>query len=264
MDGRWINQDFVHNNSLYIYVTSAPITRIDILGLTDTPYWSPTANMPINKPTKPTKPTKPSGKGKTDDLPSPNSDVLVFDGKKICIMKYDFSNCLACWEAASGREPDAKNSLSKETQKISNFGPLPEGKYIVPWTTTEYPDNAEGIWSTDEWNQYAGYWNVFWEKMKYDFDIPRREYRFKTGWGNYAVRLTPAGYTDTYGRDSFNIHGGSNKGSAGCIDVGKNDITFFNAIKAYADALYLYVDYTGEKSKQCNNCSLYYKDAWRK
>lgn len=58
--------------------------------------------------------------------------------------------------------------------------------------------------------------------------------------------------------------GGAEKGSAGCIDIGKNDTTFFQKIKTYKDALYLYVDYTGEKSKQCDNCSLYYKNAWSK
>ena len=32
-DGRWIKQDFVHNNNLYVYVESAPIAHIDNLGL---------------------------------------------------------------------------------------------------------------------------------------------------------------------------------------------------------------------------------------
>ena len=262
MDGRWLKRDLVHSNNLYTYVKSAPILLFDLLGLDDPPYWSPTANMPINSPS--TQSTTPSGKGKTDVTPLPKSDILVFDGKKICIMKYDFSECLACWEAASGRNPDAIDSLSKETQKRKNFGPIPEGKYIVPWTNMEYPDNPEGIWSTKEWNKYAGRWNAFWENMKHDFDISRRSKRKETAWGNYAVRLIAADGTETYGRTHFNIHGGAEKGSAGCIDIGKNDTTFFQKIKTYKDALYLYVDYTGEKSKQCDNCSLYYKNAWSK
>ena len=84
--------------------------------------------------------------------------------------------------------------------------------------------------------------------MKHDFDISRRIKRKETAWGNYAVRLIAADGTETYGRTHFNIHGGAEKGSAGCIDIGKNDTTFFQKIKTYKDALYLYVDYTGEKA----------------
>ncbi len=39
-------------------------------------------------------------------------------------------------------------------------------------------------------------------------------------WGSWRVPLHPNAGTNTYGRSGFFIHGGSNQGSAGCIDVG--------------------------------------------
>jgi hypothetical protein len=42
-------------------------------------------------------------------------------------------------------------------------------------------------------------------------------------WGNYRVPLDPKPGTNTLGRGGFFIHGGTNMGSIGCIDVGPND-----------------------------------------
>jgi len=38
-------------------------------------------------------------------------------------------------------------------------------------------------------------------------------------WGTKRVWLEPDKDTDTHGRSGFSIHGGLNKGSAGCIDI---------------------------------------------
>ncbi|SDL49069.1 hypothetical protein SAMN05660337_3082 [Maridesulfovibrio ferrireducens] len=46
-------------------------------------------------------------------------------------------------------------------------------------------------------------------------------------WGHGRVPLHPSNETDTHGRDGFYIHGGDTKGSAGCIDIGDKDRTFF-------------------------------------
>ena len=39
-------------------------------------------------------------------------------------------------------------------------------------------------------------------------------------WGSWRVPLHPNAGTNTYGRSGFFIHGGSDQGSAGCIDIG--------------------------------------------
>lgn len=126
----------------------------------------------------------------------------------------------------------------------------------------EYRDIVDGIWSREGWNKYA-------DKLDYIIDIalnlswvPRHQKRHEKNWGNYAVRLIPLPGTNTYNRNNFNIHGGFEKDSGGCIDVGKNDTAFFEELKKYGDALYLYVDYSKKKSAACQNCSRYYKDAW--
>jgi RHS repeat-associated protein len=49
-------------------------------------------------------------------------------------------------------------------------------------------------------------------------------------WGNYRVPLKPDPGTKTLGRDGFFLHGGKVPGSAGCIDVGNNDINLFNIL----------------------------------
>lgn len=77
-----------------------------------------------------------------------------------------------------------------------------------------------------------------------------------------AFRLRPDTGTNTYGRTVFNIHGGYKKGSAGCIDIGKNDISFFEAIMKYSYAFELHVDYSGAKSKACRGCKDIHTNAW--
>jgi len=39
-------------------------------------------------------------------------------------------------------------------------------------------------------------------------------------WGDWRVPLEPTSGTKTHGRDGFFLHGGTQSGSAGCIDVG--------------------------------------------
>ena len=43
------------------------------------------------------------------------------------------------------------------------------------------------------------------------------------GWGDYGWSLHPEPRTETYGRSGFFIHGGSEWGSAGCIDLTNGD-----------------------------------------
>ena len=64
------------------------------------------------------------------------------------------------------------------------------------------------------------------------------------GWGNYSWSLHPDKDTNTRKRGGFFIHGGSNFGSAGCIDLQKKDSAFqkyFSSIKL--PSIYVYVNY---------------------
>ena len=49
--------------------------------------------------------------------------------------------------------------------------------------------------------------------------------------------------TNTYGRNGFSIHGGKSPGSAGCIDLTKDNNAFHNWLKSYGNTIILNVDY---------------------
>ena len=69
-----------------------------------------------------------------------------------------------------------------------------------------------------------------------------------SSWGNTFVRIDAANGTETYGRSGFHLHGGSEAGSAGCIDlVGGND-SFFEYMKNYDGEIELIVDYSGNEA----------------
>ncbi|MDO4410376.1 MAG: RHS repeat-associated core domain-containing protein, partial [Akkermansia sp.] len=88
MDGRWLGRDpigEVDKFNLFIYIQSQPISYIDLLGRNNMNFWSPTACMPISKPTRS---LLPSGIGKTDFIPKKGNDVLVFDGEKNRKMRF--------------------------------------------------------------------------------------------------------------------------------------------------------------------------------
>ena len=51
-------------------------------------------------------------------------------------------------------------------------------------------------------------------------DIARNLPGLGADWGDWRVRLRPGPETETFGRSGFFLHGGSIRGSAGCIDAG--------------------------------------------
>ena len=83
---------------------------------------------------------------------------------------------------------------SKEHQKIRNVGPTPEGSYYILV------------------NEKRTKWNSV-----------RTHILKHAGWGDYGWSLHPEPRTETYGRSGFFIHGGSEWGSAGCIDLTNGD-----------------------------------------
>jgi hypothetical protein len=62
-------------------------------------------------------------------------------------------------------------------------------------------------------------------------------------WGNLEVKVTPTAGTQTFGREGFHIHGGIERGSAGCIDVGPSDQALYDALRDVAGSVYLTVRY---------------------
>lgn len=94
------------------------------------------------------------------------------------------------YKAASGKAVNGEFSYTAERQKVKNEGPIPAGSY---WTQPdELDDNWVNCLLSDD---------------------------FCASWGRYRITIHPYKATDTYERGGFFIHGGSVRGSAGCIDL---------------------------------------------
>jgi hypothetical protein len=92
------------------------------------------------------------------------------------------------YPAASGRPTKGgKFIYSKEAQKASFSGPIPEGVYWI---------NPDELW-TNRWYKRGS----------------------EAAWGKYRITIHPFTTTETYKRGGFFIHGGKELGSAGCIDL---------------------------------------------
>jgi hypothetical protein len=168
-------------------------------------------------------------------------DKYVFDGKKICLVSDDFSECKQCWKGRSGKPLLDENGRIKrdnsgmpmfpeptiDEQKRNSSGTLPAGRYSFSCLRNSDDPDKPGFWSREDWNKYDN------ERRWWERDI---EGGRKPGpWGNWFVRLYALPGSETYGRTLFNIHGGRRAdggewGSAGCIDLMCQDDDFFSAL----------------------------------
>ena len=110
---------------------------------------------------------------------------LYFDGSRLVMRggskQYSYS-------AVSGFPGSRGNfDYSPARQRLRNAGPIPEGVYWIR------PDE---LW-TNAWYKRAS----------------------TAAWGNYRITIHPFISTTTFGRGGFFVHGGSVRGSIGCIDL---------------------------------------------
>jgi hypothetical protein len=93
------------------------------------------------------------------------------------------------YHAVSGRGDGHGNfPLDAKAQHAQSTGPIPEGTYWI--TPSELVTNS--------WMHPA---------------------MVTSAWDNYRIIIHPFPTTDTFGRGGMFIHGGSEPGSAGCIDL---------------------------------------------
>ncbi len=117
--------------------------------------------------------------------------------------KDDAGKVLGTYPASSGRD-------GSQNFRMRDFGPIPPGKY-----TLNPSEISEG---------------GFFRNLLGD-------------WGQYRAPLHPQNGTETFDRDGFFLHGGEEPGSAGCIDLGRNDKTVFPKLKAQQDPVTVCVEY---------------------
>ncbi len=134
---------------------------------------------------------------------------VLFDGNKIYVIDA-IENIIGEYYATSGK---GKYMNKSEHQHEQNLGPIPEGEYM--------------------------FLNKDWE-----FQSPFRQLynliTFQGDWGYANIPLKPITYQGD--RHSFYIHGGSYSGSAGCIDLLRNIIGFYNLVQ-HQSTTYLTVKY---------------------
>ena len=133
---------------------------------------------------------------------------LIFDSAKVHSI---WTKETIFYPAVSGK-PDKNGhfNYSEERQKISNIGPIPEGDYWI--NPKELQENA------------------WWR-----FRNPR------DAWGNYWITIHSYPETNTYKRGGFFIHGGSEEGSAGCIDLTHNMKNFVNILRSELKTFNCYI-----------------------
>ena len=152
-----------------------------------------------------------------------NNIELQFDMStlKVVDLTYNITMPGLEWQGVSGR--DGYQFATMQTKP--NKGPIPEGYYIVnPQKTQSYADISR------------------FDKIKGTIGCGSWPGGTKS-WGEYRTWLTPCKGTNTYGRNGFSIHGGKNPGSAGCIDLTKDNNSFHNWLKSYGNTIQLNVDY---------------------
>jgi len=227
--GRWLQRDpveYVDGMSLYSYVTNAPLRYVDSLGFwPDSNFWYDDEDG-RNSGVK-VEPTSAGGSSTSPTKP----DKLVFDGKKICQVSGDGEKCKKCWSAVSGQKGETDTS-------VPDNGPIPEGEWKIP-SNRETDPAKRGVWNTDDWNK---------NRRRPGWIRKGTNPKPKKAWGNWSTRIEPKEGTDTKGRSGFNIHGGENPGSAGCIDLTCGDDDFFDDLinKGQGKDVGLTVDYSGE------------------
>ena len=119
----------------------------------------------------------------------------VFDGKKFTL--YENDKPIISWDAVSG----AKGYQSPEYQSVKDKGTIPEGTYVARQSGLQFYKDIS--WSDRQRSAIGlGTW-------------PGRT----DSWGESRVWLEPSRGSNVYGRDNFSIHGGTEPGSAGCIDM---------------------------------------------
>ena len=119
----------------------------------------------------------------------------VFDGKKFTL--YENDKPIMSWNAVSG----AKGYQSPKYQSIKDKGTIPEGTYVARQSGLQFYKDIS--WSDRQRSAIGlGTW-------------PGRT----DSWGESRVWLEPSRGSNVYGRDNFSIHGGTEPGSAGCIDM---------------------------------------------
>ena len=144
---------------------------------------------------------------------------LKFDGQNLAWLQK--GQPVKYYPAMSGK-PDHQTAADTN---IPNAGPIPEGEYMLTVNSGEH--HKPGEWRTfDEFISNTNLWK-----------------RNPDAWGHSRIPIQPLPTTNTFGRHSMYVHGGTVPGSAGCIDLTGRMEDFYNDWLKYNGNLPLKVKY---------------------
>ena len=144
---------------------------------------------------------------------------LEFDGQNLIWLQN--GRPVKYYPAMSGK-PDHQTVADTN---IPNAGPIPEGEYMLTVNSGEH--HKPGEWRTfDEFISNTNLWK-----------------RNPDAWGYSRIPIQPLPTTNTFGRHSMYVHGGTVPGSAGCIDLTGRMEDFYNDWLKYNGNLPLKVKY---------------------
>jgi hypothetical protein len=115
--------------------------------------------------------------------------------------------------AESGKGPFMNKPLY---QYLPKKGPLPEGRYFINPREFTRPYFLQYL----KW--------ALWDRAD---------------WGRMRIPIHPSDEKCMKGRSGFFIHGGLIPGSAGCIDLGTNELEFYDLLKNHEGLIDVWVDY---------------------
>ncbi|MBM6594625.1 Hint domain-containing protein [Microvirga pudoricolor] len=140
---------------------------------------------------------------------------LSFDGYQVSLQQN--GRVVDSWSAVSGRP----GSQSPSETALKDVGPIPEGQWSFNTSDIQTVTGLDNIignigkLSGVTLGEKFGAW-----------------YGGTVSWGVERAFLTPSATTNTFGRTGFSVHGGDWYGSAGCIDLGHEEVAFFSRISS--------------------------------
>lgn len=158
---------------------------------------------------------------------------LMFDGTSLIMRTGGGQHS---WPARSGKSEQGIFNYGTAQQKKKNYGPIPEGLYYV------IPDEYwERDFLTDAYSAIQGMpWTAPLD-LELDYDeaaaMQGEVQRHRQAWGNERLSIHAERSTRTHGRDGFFIHGGTDWGSIGCIDLTSHMPAFGRAFRKAAGGM---------------------------
>ncbi|TQR50219.1 hypothetical protein DMC01_12830 [Campylobacter troglodytis] len=185
--------------------------------------------------------------GREEDASASNETPirLLFDGQFLSIIVNNQAKIEKfSFQAVSGvaQTKDGKSyfTYEKERQALKNEGPIPEGEYFI----TPLSENInEGVQFLELDDEFIGVISIAASLASNFIKLPIKKFgKFYGGsyaWGAVRILIQPktrkiiSSQNEEIIRADFFIHGGASAGSAGCIDLWKNNNDFFKVLLEY-------------------------------